>query len=122
MTAHTGSCLDEKPPPVLRILIVVIVGMVLGAILLTPHAFERHGRAAFEAVECYNNDGPVMSLLNPKSQRVASICQSKFDNAWYVVIVCVLSGCLITAFKRDRARCKRDVESYLRESGFNKVL
>lgn len=93
-------------------------------VLLTPHAWERHGHDALNAVQCLNQNGPVMRLLNRKDNRVANICTDNKDNPakWYVVIVCAVSGTLITAFCRERARRRGQVEAYLRASGFDKIL
>lgn len=127
MTAHAGSY--EKPPPGRRslghyiLMVAFVVGVVTATIAVTPHAFERHGMAAYEAVECYNTRGPVMQLLNRKTNRTAAICQDDTQKyGWYIVIFCSVTGFLVTAFKRDRATCRNDCERYLRDSGFDKVL
>jgi len=126
MTSLTNgtSYNQERTNHRLQIIFICVLMISLSAVLLTPHAWERHGQDAWNAVQCLNQNGPVMQLENRKTNRVANICTDNPDapTKWYVVIVCTITGALITAFRRERARRRIEVESYLRASGFDKPV
>ena len=80
------------------------------------HALVRHGPEAMTAQNCFNGGGMILSaFLDPETGRKASICKMGGE---YFVSIDDSDGGNITMFRRDFARCLRDVIDYLNRSGF----
>lgn len=104
-----------------KIVLIPILLVILGVFMATylnRHALERHPLDAPQAVSCLDKNGADFEMFDPSTKRTAQVCHDPLDNTvWYVIIFCA-AGTLVTAFRRHRAKCRRDVETYLRDGGW----
>lgn len=108
-----ASARSMKVTPIFLAFIIVVL-----AVPLSRHALERHPIDAPLAVECMDKNGIDFEMIDPYTQRIAKVChEPNQPYVWYVLIFCA-AGSIITAYRRQRARCRRDVESYLRDGGW----
>jgi uncharacterized protein involved in response to NO len=99
-------------------LLVFAFGWVALQVVPNDHAIERHGALAEEAANCINDNGVAFSMQNPTSNRVAEVCNEPGTSKWFIVIVCAVTGAVITCFKKDKLKRREQVERYLSNGGY----
>lgn len=118
----TATMTYSNKSPKRMLIMILMLAVVLSAGMYIPlnrHAIEKHGAHAIQAAQCYNENGPTFEMIDPIQNRKAMVCHDdRQEYGWYIIIVCGVSGCLITAFKRERAKRRHEVRDYLRGNGF----
>lgn len=97
--------------PIFLIMLVVLITQ------LNRHALERHPFDAPRAVECLDRNGVDFEMVDPNTDRIVKVCHEPNQSAWYILIFTGM-GAIVTAYCRQRAKCRRDVEVYLRDGGW----
>jgi hypothetical protein len=112
----TRSLISSKFLLFLALIVMAWLAITALPRLASTHAVVRHGAEALTAQNCFNGSGMIRgTFLDPETGRKASICELAGK---FFVSIDDRDGGNITMFRRDFARCARDVADYLRRSGF----
>lgn len=114
------TTMSRNPIPFLFVIAVIVVGLLMLAMTLSPHAIERHGSDAVRVRECLDDQGAVQVWLNPATGRSAHICI--LDVGRYGVQIQNQAGGEITSFIKEKLVRMDQVLKYLANQGYTQWI
>jgi hypothetical protein len=103
----------------LLLLVVIAGGLLLAVGDLNEHAVDKHGNKAVTVAECAKNGGVLSTMINPTTNRQASICG--LPDGKFGVYVSECNGDCATSFIKDKMKKLEDVIRYLKNVGYKEI-
>jgi hypothetical protein len=96
-------------------ILILVTAIIIAAIVLSVHAWERHGEIADQVRDCLEKNGPVLQVTNPATGRIARACP--LGNHFGVQILEPDGEHEVTSFPNKSHTLKQLVQ-YLKNSGY----